>query len=225
MRSSGDRFSVMNSRIAAVVFRLLVAGLSLTAVGVQFVAVTLAKGHSIVNFFSYFTNLSNIIVSVVLIVSAIRLARGATASTMDVAVRGASVVYIAFVGLVFNTLLRDVDLGDLIPWVNAIVHFLVPIAAVIDWVVWPPRRPLPWSAVFYWMIFPAVYVAYSLIRGAVTDFYPYPFFSPVIQDGYGGVAVYCAVMIVGFLVLAVLIRWLGNSLGGARVRREAASVA
>ena len=139
--------------------------------------------------------------------------------------RGASVVYIAFVGLVFNTLLRDVDLGGLIPWVNAIVHFIVPIAAVVDWLIWPPRRRLPRSSVLFWMIFPAVYVAYSLIRGAITDFYPYPFFSPAIQNGYGGVAAYCAVMIVGFLVLAVLIRWLGNVLGAARVRRDEASVA
>ncbi|MET0783202.1 MAG: Pr6Pr family membrane protein [Leifsonia flava] len=215
----------MGSRIVAAVFRLFFAALSLTAVGVQFFAVTVPQGHSILNFFSYFTNLSNIIVSIVFIVSAVRLLRGVAPSTSDVAVRGASVVYIAFVGLVFNTLLRDVDLGGLIPWVNAVVHFIVPIAAVVDWLIWPPRRPLPWSSVLYWMIFPAVYVAYSLIRGAITDFYPYPFFSPVIQNGYGGVAAYCAVMIVGFLVLAVLIRWLGNALGAARVRRDEASVA
>ncbi|KQX06456.1 MULTISPECIES: Pr6Pr family membrane protein [unclassified Leifsonia] len=211
----------MSSRVVAIVFRLLVAALSLTAVGVQFFAVTIPQGHSILNFFSYFTNLSNIIVSVVLIVSALRLARGVPASTADVAVRGASVVYIVFVGLVFNTLLRDVELGGLFPWVNAVVHFIVPIAALVDWVVWPPRRPLPWRVVFAWMIFPAAYVAYSLIRGAAMGFYPYPFFSPVLQDGYGGVAAYCVGMLVGFLVLAVLIRWLGNALGARRVRREA----
>lgn len=36
-------------------------------------------------------------------------------------VRGASVVYLAFVGLVFNTLLVGADLGELVPWVN-VVH-------------------------------------------------------------------------------------------------------
>jgi len=200
----------MGSRIAAIVFRLVFAALSLAAVATQFITVTLAKGHSVVNFFSYFTNLSNIIISVVFIVSAIRLITGRAPTTTDTAIRGAAVVYIAFVGLVFNTLLRDVDLGDLIPWVNAIVHFALPIAAVVDWLVWPPRRRLPFRVTFLWMIFPAIYVAYSLIRGAITGFYPYPFFSPAQPGGHGGVALYCLVMLVGFFVLAFVIRLLGN---------------
>jgi hypothetical protein len=197
-------------RSAAIAFRLVLAALSLVAVGTQLFAVTVPKGHSVVNFFSYFTNLSNIAISVVFIVSAVWLARGRVPTAVDVAIRGGAVVYIAFVGLVFNTLLRDVDLGDLIPWVNLIVHFVMPIAGIVDWVLWPPRHRLPFGVTFTWMVFPAVYVAYSLIRGAVTGFYPYPFFDPTGQ-GYGGVAVYCLVMLVGFFVLAVGVRWLGNA--------------
>ena len=203
----------MTSRTGAIVFRLFFAALSLIAVITQLFAVTVAKGHSVVNFFSYFTNLSNIIVSIVFIVSAVRLIRDRNPSQSDVAIRGASVVYIAFVGLVFNTLLRDVDLGDLIPWVNAIVHFIVPIAAVVDWVIWPPRRRLPFMTTVYWMLFPVVYVVYSLIRGAITGFYPYPFFSPVVQHGYGGVALYCVVLVIGFFILAAIIWWIGNLRG------------
>ena len=203
----------MTSRLAAIVYRLFFAALALTAVLVQLITVTLAKGHSVLNFFSYFTNLSNIIVSIVFIVSAVRLITGKVPSTGDVAIRGGAVVYIAFVGLVFNTLLRDVDLGDLIPWVNIVLHFLLPIAALVDWLIWPPRRRLAFRVVFYWMIFPAAYVAYSLIRGAITGFYPYPFFNPEASGGYGGVTLYCLGMLVGFFVLAVLVRWLGNVRG------------
>jgi hypothetical protein len=201
----------MTSRVAAIVFRLVFAALSLTAVGVQFFAVTIPNGHSIVNFFCYFTNLSNIMISIVFIVSAARLisARKDPSDT-DVAIRGGVVVYIAFVGIVFNTILADTDLGQLIPWVNVIVHMIIPIAGVVDWVVWAPRRQLSFRIVLWWMIWPAAYAIFSVARGAVDGFYPYPFFNPSVSGGYGGVALWCVVLVVAFFVLAVLVRWIGN---------------
>lgn len=209
----------MTSRTAAVAFRFLFAALSLFAVIFQLVTVHVPLGYSVLNFFSYFTNLSNIVISVVFIVSAIALLRAQEPAPWDTVIRGGAVVYIAFVGLVFNTLLRDVDLGDLIPWVNAIVHFLIPVVAVVDWLVWPPRRYLRFRVVWIWMIFPAAYTVYSLVRGAAIGFYPYPFFNPAASGGYGGVAAYCAAMLVGFFILATLVWWSGN-LRGRRLQAE-----
>lgn len=213
----------MTSRVAAIAFRLFFAALSLFAVGYQLFAVHVAKGYDVVNFFSYFTNLSNIFISVVFIISAVRLIRDRTdATASDVAIRGAAVVYIAFVGLVFNTLLQGVELGDLAPWVNVICHMILPIAGLVEWLVWPPRRRIPLATAFWWLSFPAVYTVYSLARGAITGFYPYPFFNPGAVGGYGGVALYCAGMLIGFLVLALLTRWAGNALGARRDARLAA---
>ena len=210
----------MTSRIAAIVFRLFFAALSLFAVGYQFFAVHLANGYDVLNFFSYFTNLSNLFISGVFLISAVRQVRRRTdASASDVAIRGAAVVYIVFVGLVFNTLLQGVPLGDLAPWVNVICHMILPIAGLVDWLLWPPRRRIPLSTAFWWLGFPAAYTVYSLIRGAVLGWYPYPFFNPASVGGYGGVALYCAGMLAGFLVLALLARWAGNALGARRVAR------
>lgn len=201
----------MTSRVAAVVFRLFFAALSLFAVGTQLFTVHIPNGYDVVNFFVYFTNLSNILISVVFIVGAIRLIRGRTdPSASDVAIRGAATVYIAFVGIVFNTLLADTDLGDLIPWVNVIVHIVVPIAGVLDWFLWAPKRKLPFTITFWWMIWPAVYSIFSVVRGAITGFYPYPFFNPAVNGGYGGVVGWCAILVVAFFVLAVLVWALGN---------------
>nr|WP_277603998.1 Pr6Pr family membrane protein [Agrococcus sp. ARC_14] len=163
------------------------------------------------NFFSYFTNLSNIMISIVFIVSALRLLPGRKdPSDSDVAIRGGAVVYIAFVGIVFNTILADVALGPLIPWVNVVLHMIVPIAGVVDWLLWAPRRRLPFRVVPWWMIWPAVYSVYSVTRGAIDGFYPYPFFNPEASGGYGGVALWCLVLILAFFILAVLVRWAGN---------------
>lgn len=201
----------MNSRIAAIVYRLLFAALALTAVAVQFFAVTIPLGHSIFNFFCYFTNLSNIMISIVFIVSALRLVSGRKdPSDSDVAIRGGVVVYIVFVGVVFNTILADTDLGALIPWVNVVVHMIIPVAGIVDWLIWAPRRHLPFRVALWWMIWPAAYSIFSVARGAIDGFYPYPFFNPSVSGGYGGVALWCLVLVVAFFVLAVLVRWIGN---------------
>jgi uncharacterized membrane protein len=213
----------MNRRNLVIVFRLVLAALSLAGVVTQ-LGITVAHNFGIVNFFSYFTILSNIFASVVFIISAIRLARGYEANRLDVAIRGASVVYMVFVGIVFNVLLRDADLGGLLPWINAVHHLVMPIAVIVDWIAWPPRRTTTLRTALAWLVFPAVYVAYSLIRGAISGFYPYPFFNPGAQGGYGGVAIYCAVMLVAFLLVALLVRWSGNLLGrSARDSEKAAS--
>jgi hypothetical protein len=60
------------------------------------------------------------------------------------------------------------------------------------------------------MIWPAVYSIFSIVRGAITGFYPYPFYNPDVQGGYGGVALWCLVLVVAFFVLAVLVWALGN---------------
>jgi hypothetical protein len=213
----------MHIRNAVIVFRLVLAALSLTGVVVQFV-IAVQANFGIVNFFSYFTNLTNILASTVFIVSAVHLARGYETNDRDVAIRGGSVVYMVFVGIVFNTLLVGADLGELQPWVNVVHHMVMPLAVLVDWVVWPPLTRIARKTALVWTIFPAAYVVYSLIRGAITGFYAYPFFNPVANGGYGGVALYCGVMLLAFVVLALLVRWLANARVQAAARVHALRV-
>lgn len=123
-------------------------------------------------------------------------------------VRGASVVYMAFVGVVFNTPLVDVDLGGLLPWINTVHRLVVPLAVVIDWLVFPPRGRVSLPTAFLWVTVPIVYTVYSVTRGAIVDFYCYPFFDPAAVGGYGGVAIYSAALLVTFV--ALLVRAVGH---------------
>lgn len=203
----------MSLRAAVIALRLVLAALSLAGVVTQFV-VAVRADFGITNFFSYFTTLGNLFGSVVFVVGAVLLWRGR--GEVGPAVRGASVVYLAFIGVVFNTLLVGADLGGLQPWVNVVHHMAMPLAVVVDWLVWPPRGRTHRSVLVSWMAIVAAYVVYSLVRGAVTDFYPYPFFNPARVGGYGGVTLYCLGMLVGFVVIALLVRWSGNLLGARR---------
>lgn len=208
----------MSLRAAVIALRLVLAALSLAGVVTQLV-IAVRTDFGITNFFSYFTTLSNLFGSVVFVIGAVRLWRGR--DEVGPGVRGASVVYLTFVGVVFNTLLVGADVGGLQPWVNVVHHIVMPLAVVVDWLVWPPRARTRRSVLVPWMAIVAAYVVYSLVRGAVTGFYAYPFFNPGRVDGYGGVTLYCLGMLVGFVVIALLVRWSGNALGARRWDRSA----
>ena len=196
-------------RTILIVARLFFGLLTLAAIVTQ-LSIQIQLGFSIVNFFSYFTNLSNIFALVVLLLSAIFLIQRREATATFDLVRGASVVGMALVGIVFGVLLRDEDLGSLLPWVNIVLHYIMPVVMVLDWRYQPPKTRLAFAQTWVWLIFPALYLVYSLIRGSIVGFYPYPFFNPAKVGGYGGVALYCVAILVAFLILIWLIMLLGN---------------
>jgi hypothetical protein len=167
-------------------------------------AIQIGLGFSLVNFFSYFTNLANILAASVLILGAWRALAGHQTTRLGDQVRAASVVYMAVVGIVFGVLLRDVDLGALLPWVNFVLHVLMPCVVVVDWFLLPPQRPLAMRNLALWLIAPALYLVYVLIRGGLIGWYPYPFLNPDMGGGYGSVAVY----IVGIAVVFLLVGWM-----------------
>jgi hypothetical protein len=103
------------------------------------------------------------------------------------------------VGVVFSVLLRNVDLGALRPWINVLLHYVMPVVVVIDWLLRPGTAP---SGVRDWLLvpaFPLIYVVYVLVRGAGAGWYPYPFLDPRV-GGYGSVALHVAAIMALFLL-------------------------
>lgn len=183
---------------------------TLTAVGIQ-LGIHIGHGFSVLNFFSYFTNLSNIFAAVVLVVEAVLTWRGKNAGPLWDLLRCISVVCMALVGLVFSALLRDVDLGSLLPWINTWLHYVMPVVVVADWFIQPPRHHIALKWVGIAVLFPLVYLVYSLVRGAGTNWYAYPFLNPA-DGGWGAVLVTCLVIAAGFVVVTLLLMVLGNKM-------------
>lgn len=192
-------------------YRFVFAALSFVAVAAQ-LANSIENDYSIVNFFSFFTNLSNLFAVVVFVVGGVRTLRRRPGSRAWDVVRLISVVNMVFVGLVFNVLLTEVS-GGVLPWVNVIVHIVMPIAVLVDWLVLPVGRRLPWSAAAVGLVLPVAYSVYSLVRGSITGFYPYPFYDPEALGGYGPVAVYMVVLLVALAVLSVALVGLARLAG------------
>src|SRR5690242_2077932 len=99
----------MNQRNLLIVGRLFFGALTLLAIIVQLFR-SISLHFSVVSYFSYFTNLSNIFAAVVLIVGAIFLIQRREPTPNQEVIRGASVVAMAIVGVVFALLLRNAEL-------------------------------------------------------------------------------------------------------------------
>ena len=78
------------------------------------------------------------------------------------------------------------------------------IVMVADWLIDAPSCRLEFRDAAWWLLYPFLYMVYSLIRGPIVDWYPYPFLDPHNPGGYGAVALYS----VGIAVDVGLFVWL-----------------
>lgn len=200
----------MTLRRVLAALRFLLGAVTLAAVGIQ-LGIHISHGFNVLNFFSYFTNLSNIFAACVLLVESVLTWRGRELGPLWQLARCASVVCMALVGIVFSALLRDVDLGSLLPWINTWLHYVMPVVVVLDWLVQSPRLPIAFRRLGLVLLLPVVYLAYSLVRGAAINWYAYPFLNPA-NGGYGTVALTCVLIAVAFLAVSAVLVVAGNKL-------------
>jgi hypothetical protein len=166
-------------------FRLPLALLILVAVTSQF-AWGLQQPHfNPVNFFAYFTILSNLFAVVVLLSAVV----SPPSHELDVA-RGAAVVAVTIVWVVFSFLLSNLD-ASLLPWVNIVIHYVVPPVMLLDWLLDPPPVQLSLADMLAWLLFPFAYLIFTLLRGSYIRWYPYWFLTPKVV-GYEGILGYSA---------------------------------
>ncbi|BAH40456.1 MAG TPA: hypothetical protein DGD08_04815 [Gemmatimonas aurantiaca] len=196
----------MLSHPAGIAARLGLGVLTWTAIVIQFTR-HFDAGFPLLNFFSYFTILANGIAGSVLLIAAYFGVRQQAVSVWYDRARGAATLYMAVVGLVFVTLLRNVDLGGLLPWINTVHHYLMPVVMVMDWLLTPPTRSPTSRDLLVFFSFPLAYVVYTLLRGAQIGWYPYPFFNPALVGGYGTVMLYVLGMLITFVLVGWALRW------------------
>jgi hypothetical protein len=165
----------------------------------------LVTAYVSINFFFYFTVLSNILSAMLMTGQALRPRWMSTNGSL----RGAVTLYMSITGLVYAVLLRpieaDVGLSD--QWVNWVLHSLGPAALLIDWLLFPPRMRLARNALWLWLLYPAIYLAVTLIRGPMVDWYPYPFLDPRGEGGFPSVAAYSVGVLILFLGVGWFVRW------------------
>lgn len=147
--------------------------------------------HLIVNYFSFFTVLSN------LLITAIYTWIALSPPGPSLNLQAAAASYIAVVGIGYSLLLRSTwNPQGLQKLLDVLLHDIMPFVYIVFWVLFSRSfRRLPWTSALTWLLPPLLYLLYSLLRGVVTGWYPYPFLDPRIS-GWPHVFI----IIVGFLI-------------------------
>lgn len=147
---------------------------------------------------SYFTIQSNLLVAV----AAITLARHPSYDgRWWRTVRLAGLVGITVTGLVHFVLLRP--LIDLSGWdwaADKLLHMVVPVLAVVGWLLFGPRPRVTLTEVRRAIAWPLAWLAWTLAIGALTGWYPYPFLD-VDAEGWPRVLAAAGMVTVLFLAL------------------------
>jgi hypothetical protein len=169
-------------------------------------------GETIIRFISFFTILTNIIVAVCFTLLAFKSTSSWGNFFSKPQTQAAIAVYIFVVGLTYNIILRGIwNPQGLQRIVDELLHVVVPIYFVLYWFIFSPKNNLQWKNVFPWLIYPFLYLVYTLIRGAFVHYYPYPFVD-ADKLGINTVLVNSGVLFILFFLLSLLFVWIGKML-------------
>ncbi len=190
------------------VFAGLLAVIAWSSLVLQF----FLKTGSAINFFSFFTVQCNILVAVTATCVAFLSETSIGKFFTSLSVQTAIALYIFIVALVYNTVLRGlVPLAGWGLFVDTMLHVVVPILYLLYWGLIRTKGNLEYRNGAYWLLFPFIYLVYSMIRGAVTGWYPYPFLNAA-ENSYGRVSINIAVMIAVFLIAGLILIAITRSL-------------
>jgi len=160
-------------------------------------------------YFAYFTIQSMLMCVVVLAVGGHIAWRTQSDTRLFTITRVAGLAYAVIACLVYNALLRGLPSvpGYVWPvWPNEVLHVWAPILLVIDWIFSPGRHALRLRAAFWALLYPVVWLIFTIVRGALTGWWPYPFLNPDGPNGVTGVIIYVlgiafVIWLIGFLGL------------------------
>jgi hypothetical protein len=158
-------------------------------------------------FYAYFTIQSNLI-GVVALLWAFQRRNAPPSRRLDL-FRGAATTYLTVTFFVVILFLQDEDLQLQVAWIDAVLHRVMPVVLVLDWLIDPPDTHLRYRDALWWLVYPVAWLAFTLVRGASDGWYPYPFLDPA-NGGYGSVAAMVVGITIGFFVLSAVYIWLGN---------------
>jgi hypothetical protein len=171
---------------------------------------------SSLRFFSFFTILTNILAAAALLLPLIAPRSGAGRYLARPSVRTAITGYIIIVGVVYYLLLSGLSRRQGWPmFFEQMLHYVTPPLFVLDWLVFVDKRGLPWRVDLGAMSFPLAYLAWTLLHGAASGWYPYPFLD-VSELGYPRALINIVGLALAFLALEIALVGIGRVLA----RRE-----
>lgn len=153
----------------------------------------------------FFTVLTNAAVAVIF--AGIALGARVTARRI-----GGVTLAILLVGVIYGLLLRGLlSLSGGALLADTLLHKATPVLVALWWIICAPKGKLQWRDPLWWALFPAAYLPYALMRGAMEGKYAYPFIN-VDRLGIGQVLLNALMIAVGFLMAGYALVWMDRRL-------------
>ena len=171
-----------------------------------------------IRYFSYMTVWTNILVA---------LCCGSIALFPDTSigkflskatVQAATVVYIMIVGLAYHFLLSSIYHPEGLEYfADLLLHYINPLLYTFYWIAVGDKEPFHYSETLRWLVWPFAYFVFSLVKGFITDWYPY-YFVDVVKLGYPQVLTISAMLMAGYALLGLAVIGVSRKMAGtARV--------
>lgn len=202
---------MINNRIASLVYRSIFITFSFIGI---FLSSRILEGTFNTHLFVYYTHLSNIMCFIVMTIVLVYNIKKVLNNEVNgyneniKRIKGAATIAILITGVVYHFLLGDPSSGDFFTLDNLIVHYVVPIMFVLDWILFDKKKGYTIIDPLTWLAIPGIYFIYALVRGAIVGVgndlqYAY-FFIDVNELGYGGVMIWAVILAVAFLIVGYL---------------------
>lgn len=216
----------MDRSRAALVWRAVFAVVGWAALGLQYGLMISGQPAAEVatrtlNFFSFFTILTNLLVAIALTLPVIGAGTRPGRWAASEGLRAGVTMYAVVVGLVYHFLLHATWNPQGWSYVaNISLHYVMPAAILIDWLAFTPNGRLRWIDAAKWLAFPLIYGGWTLLHGAISGWYPY-WFIDAGELGLGRTLLNFGALLVFFSVVGLIVVAIDRTLG--RRDRTAAS--
>ena len=169
-----------------------------------------ASLHAVINYFSYFTILTNLLVALGTTFPLLASHSVAGQFFLRHSTQSATAVYIAIVGITYSLLLRHLwNPQGAQKVADVLLHDVVPVLYIAFWIFLVPKITLRWSDAVRWLAYPLVYMAYTLARGFVSHWYPY-YFIDIDTIGLSRALIHAAGLLFVFFGLGLLFIAIGR---------------
>lgn len=156
------------------------------------------------NYFSFFTIWTNLMMALALILPVVAAGTRPGRFAGSEPVRAMVTMFAVVVGLIYHFLLHPFWSPQ--GWslfVNLLLHYVMPTAVLLDWMLFTPKGRLGWIDPVKWLVVPVVYGVWTLIHGFASHWWPYGFLN-VDTLGAAAVGTFTGLLIF-FLIVGLVI--------------------
>jgi hypothetical protein len=172
---------------------------------IKFLSEGRTLGGAIVHLCSYFTIQNNFLVALALTVLLLWPTSKLGRFFSNPPVLTAMSVYMVIVCLVYQLVLRPQHIQyGWFKFCDEIFHSISPPLFILFWLIFVDKPKIPWAKAFNWLLYPLLYCFYILIRGAISNYYPYSFIDGT-KLTYMQIFINCIFLLIAFLSIGLIL--------------------